>query len=66
MFRLFAEAVFVGLLLAISLLLTLRVVQPTTNVGILAVGFALGALIHLGCEVTGINKQYCKTGYACL
>lgn len=27
--------------------------------------FMTGAVIHLGCEVTGINKYYCKNGNAC-
>ena len=28
--------------------------------------FCTGALIHLICEVTGINKWYCTNGAACL
>ena len=66
MIRLIAEAGFVGALLAALLLVSLRVAQPTTNKEILVLGFVLGAVIHLGCELTGLNKQYCKTGYACL
>jgi len=27
--------------------------------------FISGVLIHLLCEVTGINKRYCKSGNAC-
>lgn len=28
--------------------------------------FITGVLIHLFCEYTGINKWYCKNGFACL
>jgi len=27
--------------------------------------FIAGVLVHLFCEFSGINKQYCKTGNAC-
>jgi len=27
--------------------------------------FIIGGLIHLFCEVTGVNKWYCKNGHAC-
>lgn len=27
--------------------------------------FLTGVIIHLGCEVTGINRWYCKNGFAC-
>lgn len=66
MFRLLAEAGFVGGLLAALLLVSIRVARPETNQEILLLGFVLGVVIHLGCELTGLNKQYCKTGYACL
>lgn len=28
--------------------------------------FATGCLVHLGCELSQINKWYCKHGNACL
>ncbi len=28
--------------------------------------FLTGFLIHILCELTGINKWYCKNGFACL
>lgn len=28
--------------------------------------FITGVLIHLFCEFSGINKWYCKNGFACL
>lgn len=27
--------------------------------------FITGFMIHIICELTGINKYYCKKGYAC-
>lgn len=27
--------------------------------------FLTGFLIHIICQITGINKWYCKNGYAC-
>ena len=33
----------------------------------MAIGFfVLGALTHLVCEFTGVNKWYCKNGRACV
>lgn len=26
----------------------------------------IGVLVHLLCEYTGVNKYYCKNGYACV
>ena len=66
MLRLLFEAGFVGAALAVLLLISLRVAQPVSNRDILILGFVLGALFHIVCELTGINKQYCKTGRACL
>jgi hypothetical protein len=28
--------------------------------------FVTGVLIHFFCEYTGINKWYCKNGFACM
>ena len=33
--------------------------------GVLLGFFIAGVLVHLFCEFSGINKQYCKTGNAC-
>ena len=27
--------------------------------------FICGVIIHLVCEITGLNKKYCKSGNAC-
>lgn len=27
--------------------------------------FISGVIVHLGCEVSGLNKKYCKSGNAC-
>lgn len=32
---------------------------------LLTVNFLLGFLVHLLCEWSGINKWYCRNGYAC-
>ena len=36
-----------------------------TNKGMWASLFLTGALLHLGCEISGVNKWYCKNGFAC-
>ena len=28
--------------------------------------FSLGFVLHLMCEITGLNKMYCDYGYACV
>jgi hypothetical protein len=33
--------------------------------GVLLSFFITGVIIHLLCEVTGLNKKYCKYGNAC-
>jgi hypothetical protein len=66
MIRLLWEATFVGAMLALLLVPSMRLVNPRTTQGLLLLGFVLGVFIHLVCEVTGINKYYCSQGYACL
>jgi uncharacterized membrane protein SpoIIM required for sporulation len=66
MIGLLIEATFVGAMLALALIIVDQTMgMPTSSVGILAMGFVVGALIHLVCEITGLNKMYCSTGYAC-
>ena len=36
-----------------------------TNKGMWISLFLTGALLHLGCEISGVNKWYCKNGFAC-
>jgi hypothetical protein len=40
---------------------------PRTHLQLQVAGslFITGAVIHLVCEFTGINKWYCKNGVAC-
>jgi len=33
---------------------------------VLGAFFLTGFLIHIGCEMTGVNKWYCKHGNACV
>jgi hypothetical protein len=34
--------------------------------GAAVVGLVLGALFHVGFEVTGLNGAYCRVGHACV
>ena len=40
--------------------------KPKKSLWIYVTLFSLGFIMHLMCEVTGINKMYCNYGYACL
>ena len=52
------EAVTVGLLLAIA---GMTLLDRLDFVSL----FLLGAIFHLACEVTGVNRWYCRNGAAC-
>ena len=52
------EAIVVGLMVAILGTQFLKKIEFTQL-------FILGLAIHLLCEVSGINKWYCKNGNAC-
>jgi len=56
------EAIVVGIITVIVMALLQRV-SPMNPLLMFFVG---GVLIHLGCEVSGINKFYCSKGAACL
>ena len=60
------EAVVVGLALALALALVRMLVTINTYTKALAVGFVLGAALHLVFELSGLNGMYCRTGHACL
>lgn len=53
------EAVVVGIVFAVLLMLVSLVATPDTAVKQAACGFAAGALGHLFFEVAGLNKMYC-------
>ena len=55
---LMVEAIVVGLMVAILGTQFLKKIEFTQL-------FILGLAIHLLCEVSGINKWYCKNGNAC-
>jgi type IV secretory pathway TrbL component len=59
------EAGFVGTTLAIFLAIALHIVKPTSTIHVLALGFGIGATLHLLYEVAGLNKYYCTSGAAC-
>lgn len=56
------EAVVVGFMLSLFALIIPRFLTKLQLAGVL---FIVGALFHLICEVTGINRYYCKSGAAC-
>lgn len=59
------EAAAVGSLLAPFLLLAMKIARPNSAISVLAVGFTLGFIFHLLCEVLRVNKWYCTHGHAC-
>jgi hypothetical protein len=64
--QLLIEAVAVGAMLAIALLLVHLVFGPLKTVtAVLVTGFLVGMAIHILCEVSRINLWYCSHGRAC-
>ena len=70
------EALFVGIITVIvgslvSLVISLFYKSKTKNKDwnkyyVMEIAlFLTGVFIHIGCEITGINKWYCKNGNAC-
>jgi len=59
--QLIAEAIVVGIVLVIAW----AVLRNALPVDDLVALFILGALTHIGFEIAGANKWYCKNGYAC-
>lgn len=55
------EAIIVGVVLAAAMLIASRFAKLSTPARIAAVSFAVGALFHLVCEVSGVNKAYCAS-----
>ncbi len=40
--------------------------KPKKTLWITITLFSLGFILHLMCEITGLNKMYCDYGYACV
>lgn len=59
------EALFVGAFLAVVLGLTAALVDISSPVTAVFVGFVLGVGTHLFFEITGLNARYCSIGHAC-
>ena len=59
------EAIVVGIITALALVSAFTIVHPQTPTQLLATGFIIGVLIHLGFEIAGGNAWYCKYGSAC-
>lgn len=71
-YLLFIEAIFVGFLVLVFGVLFSAISMGWEEtrkfkhwMSILVVMFLLGVTVHLVCELTGLNKWYCKNGYAC-
>jgi hypothetical protein len=70
MWQLFIEAIVVGVMTCvigaalIYLFCDVHIFRKSL-VKLLFTLFLTGAFIHLGCEISGMNKWYCKHGYAC-
>lgn len=69
MFKLLIEAITVGIMTIIfgfgSYWLVTKYYTGDINTS-MAIGFFLtGFLLHLTCELTGVNSYYCKNGVAC-
>lgn len=64
--QLAVEALIVGLVLAGVLGLAVALGVPlSTPAAAARAGLALGALVHLGFEASGLNARYCAVGAAC-
>lgn len=66
--RLWLEAAVVGIVTAIALALV-RIAVPGAYGSVAATaltGLLVGAAFHLGFELAGLNRVYCKTGHACV
>lgn len=61
----FFEATVVGAMLAPAMAWALHQFSPQTLTGMLLVGFLLGFVFHLVCELVGLNRLYCRHGAAC-
>ena len=79
MYRLFVEAACVGIITVIFGTIAGFIVAPFLKVDLPEICnswnkfytmeislFLTGFLIHLFCEFSGINKWYCKNGFACM
>jgi uncharacterized membrane protein YedE/YeeE len=79
MYRLLIEAICVGIITVIFGNIAGFIVAPVLKVDLPEICstwnkfytmevslFLTGFLIHLFCEFSGINKWYCKNGFACL
>jgi uncharacterized membrane protein YvlD (DUF360 family) len=71
MMQLFIEMIIVGIVNAIVgfivsyLSMGSKASEFTHWNSILFSFFICGVIIHLSFELTGLNKKYCKNGYAC-
>lgn len=60
------EALIVGIIFAVLLLIASAVVVPDTIDKQIKCGFVVGVMGHLIFEAIGANKWYCTNGHACM
>jgi hypothetical protein len=66
MLDLIMEAVFVGILTAIVFYIVDIILEyQTINIPFYTKVFICGFLIHIICQISGINTKYCEYGVAC-
>lgn len=63
--RVLLEAASVGAMLAPLVLLGTKMIDTRDATQVLLLGFLLGFLFHLFCEMIGLNGWYCRFGAAC-
>lgn len=63
--NLLIEALAVGAMTAVALAIARRITPIDSTNKALLVGFVIGVIFHLMCQVSGINAWYCKHGAAC-
>lgn len=59
----FIEALFIGVILAIMMCLSMLIVPKNHIIWIAIAAFVCGASFHIICQVTGVNDWYVKNYY---
>lgn len=62
-FTVFIEALFIGVILAIMICLSMLIVPKNNIIWIAIAAFMCGASFHIICQVTGLNDWYVKNYY---
>jgi hypothetical protein len=62
-FTVFIEALFIGVILAIMMCLSMLIVPKNHIIWIAIAAFMCGVSFHIICQVTGLNDWYVKNYY---